>query len=140
MSPRPHAHRRACIVLDDLLNCHNPGHPNFHGLKMILCDIEFFISFSVLQIDPSSETDEDEEHTGANVNSSMEVANKFIRNGNEIRRSLRRINSLTRCVTNDPTVLSLDKQNYRDLKRIYNKFENFQHSSNFQLACEMTNK
>jgi len=50
----------------------------------------------LLQIDPSSETDEDEEHTGANVNSSMEVANKFIRNGNEIRRSLRRINSLTR--------------------------------------------
>ena len=83
------------------------------------------MSFSVLQIDPSSETDEDEEHTGANVNSSMEVANKFIRNGNEIRRSLRRINSLTRCDTNDPTVLSLDKQNYRDLKRTYNKFENF---------------
>ena len=54
----------------------------------------------MLQIDPSSETDEDEEHTGTNVNSSMEVANKFIRNGNEIRRSLRRINSLTRCDTN----------------------------------------
>ena len=109
---------------------------------IVLCDIEFFISlsFSVLQIDPSSETDEDEEHTGTNVNSSMEVANKFIRNGNEIRRSLRRINSLTRCVTNDPTVLSLNYQNYRDLKRTYNKFENFQHSSNFQLACEMTNK
>ena len=74
----------------------------------------------MLQIDPSSETDEDEEHTGTNVNSSMEVANKFIRNGNEIRRSLRRINSLTRCDTNDPTVLS-HKQNYRDLNRTYNK-------------------
>ena len=55
------------------------------------------------------------------VNSSMEVANKFIRNGNEIRRSLRRINSLTRCDINDPTVLSLNKQNYRDLNRTYNK-------------------
>ena len=76
----------------------------------------------MLQIDPSSETDEDEEHTGTNVNSSMEVANKFIRNGNEIRRSLRRINSLTRCDTNDPTVLSLNKQNYRDLNRTYNKY------------------
>ena len=61
----------------------------------------------MLQIDPSSETDEEEEHTGTNVNSSMEVANKFIRNGNDIRRSLRRINSLTRCDTNDPTVLTI---------------------------------
>ena len=64
----------------------------------------------MLQIDPSSETDEDEDIIasdntnaaggggGAGTSSIEAVSNatKFIRNGNELRRSLRRINSLTR--------------------------------------------
>ena len=58
----------------------------------------------MLTVDPSSETDDEEDiiandNTNAGNNSStLEASNatKFIRNGNELRRSLRRINSLTR--------------------------------------------